>query len=138
MKPFLRWAGSKRQLLPILREYLPITSARYVEPFCGSACLFFDLEPKKALLGDINPELISTLRAVKRDALDVAENLKKLPRGKSAYYRIRDQDLTKPTDWNIDSVPWATLIGIRSGVDAPTNVSGFFWPRESFGCEASH
>src|SRR5437870_1571879 len=39
-KPFLRWAGSKRQLLPTLETYWPGDSVRYVEPFAGSARLF--------------------------------------------------------------------------------------------------
>lgn len=51
-------AGSKRKLLPILRQAAPAKFERYVEPFCGSACLFLDMAPDVALLGDINPDLI--------------------------------------------------------------------------------
>jgi DNA adenine methylase len=40
-QPFLRWAGSKRKQLPILSRFWNVDFARYVEPFMGSACLFF-------------------------------------------------------------------------------------------------
>jgi DNA adenine methylase len=54
--PFLRWAGSKRRLLPILQAFWMKKHKRYVEPFAGSACLFFAIKPVKAILGDLNPE----------------------------------------------------------------------------------
>lgn len=59
VQPFLRWAGSKRKLLPVISSLIPQTFERYVEPFVGSACLFFFLNPSKAVLGDINAELIN-------------------------------------------------------------------------------
>jgi len=89
MKPFLRWAGSKRQLLLRLTGYWPGDHVRYVEPFAGSACLFFHLQPSQAVLGDMNWELIITMRAVQSDVSGVLSYLRGLPRGSRAYYRIR-------------------------------------------------
>ena len=43
VRPVLKWAGGKRQLLPSLRPYYPRTFARYVEPFVGSGAVFLDL-----------------------------------------------------------------------------------------------
>lgn len=88
---FIRWAGSKRQLVPILSQYWHEDFVRYVEPFAGSACLFFSIKPRKALLGDINPELINTYKEIKSDVESVLVVLKKLnnKRSKSEYYRIR-------------------------------------------------
>ncbi len=63
--PFLRWAGSKRRLLPLLQTFWTKKHKRYVEPFAGSACLFFAIKPPKAILGDLNPELIATFIEVK-------------------------------------------------------------------------
>ncbi|NUN07534.1 MAG: DNA adenine methylase, partial [Bdellovibrio sp.] len=91
MKPFLRWAGSKRQLFPLLRDYWPEESGRYIEPFAGSASLFFDLEPREAILGDMNNNLIQTYRMVKKDPYLVIESLKRLSVGRKAYYKIRDR-----------------------------------------------
>ena len=89
MNSFIRWAGSKRQLLARLRTYWPGGRSRYIEPFCGSACLFFDLEPQSAILGDLNEELVTTYRAIRLDAMLVVEALRRFPRGKSAYYSLR-------------------------------------------------
>jgi DNA adenine methylase len=52
--------------------------------------LFFDLEPKQAVLGDLNADLVCTLRAVQRDPYLVLESLRRLPVGKKAYYAVRD------------------------------------------------
>jgi len=89
MKPLLRWAGSKRQLLGELKEFLPNSFERYVEPFAGSACLFFDIGPDNALLGDINCELIDTYVAIQRNWRKVAQALKSIPLGRESYYDLR-------------------------------------------------
>jgi len=69
-KPFLKWAGGKSRLLPILRKYLPARGyRRYIEPFLGGGAFFFDTAPNRAILGDANPELISCYEAV-RDVPD--------------------------------------------------------------------
>ena len=59
-KPFLRWAGSKRKQLPTLSRFWNADFTRYVEPFMGSACLLFELNPKNALISDINYDLVRT------------------------------------------------------------------------------
>jgi DNA adenine methylase len=88
--PFLRWAGSKRRLLPILKTFWTSKHKRYVEPFAGSACLFFAINPPKAILGDLNPELISTYIEVKYRKAAVLKELKKLPPwNKEEYNRLR-------------------------------------------------
>jgi DNA adenine methylase len=87
--PLLRWAGSKRQIVPILARYWSDRFTRYVEPFAGSACLFFHLGPRAALLGDINGDLIATYRQVRRRCDEVSRTLCKMNPGKAEYYRIR-------------------------------------------------
>jgi DNA adenine methylase len=89
MEPIVRWAGSKRQLLPKLSAFWPKSAKRYVEPFCGSACLFFHLEPDSALLGDLNPELIMAYRVLRTNPELVCECLRRFESGPDAYYRIR-------------------------------------------------
>lgn len=95
MNTFLRWAGSKRKLLPVLLDAAPEKFDRYVEPFAGSACLFFALEPARALLGDINADLINTYRALKSNVEGVIRHLASYKKGKGAYYRARSQDSEK-------------------------------------------
>jgi len=89
MKSIIRWAGSKRQVLAKLRPYWPDASTRYIEPFAGSACSFFALQPKSAILGDLNKELIQTYMALRRDASLVLECFKRFPRSKEEYYKVR-------------------------------------------------
>ena len=90
MQPFLRWAGSKRQIVPTLANYFDENRyERYVEPFAGSACLFFSLKPKKALLGDINGDLIRTYRDVKYRHKDVTDRLRRFRKSKKEFLRRR-------------------------------------------------
>jgi DNA adenine methylase len=91
--PFLRWAGSKRRLLPVLKGFWTKNHKRYVEPFAGSACLFFAIKPPKALLGDLNPELISTYIQLKYRVNAVLNELRTLPPwNKEEYARLRSMD----------------------------------------------
>lgn len=89
MRPLLRWAGSKRQLLAPLREILPRDDLIYIEPFCGSAALFFDQRPKRAVLADINADLINFYSACKSRPLEVFEISNRLKRTKSEYLDVR-------------------------------------------------
>lgn len=92
MKSIVRWAGSKRRLLPDLRGVVPSSFSTYIEPFAGSACLFFDMRPKRAILSDLNAELITTYRQVRLNPDRVVSCFRRLPRGEKAYYRIRKID----------------------------------------------
>ncbi len=88
--PFLRWAGSKRLLLPHLKPFWTSRHKRYIEPFAGSACVFFAINPPKAILGDLNPELIATYREVKYRIPAVLTELRRLrPQNKKEYLRLR-------------------------------------------------
>ncbi|MCL4553360.1 MAG: Dam family site-specific DNA-(adenine-N6)-methyltransferase [Candidatus Marsarchaeota archaeon] len=87
--PFLRWAGSKRKLVPRLIELTPPKFERYFEPFAGSACLFFALNPGRAVLGDANHQLITTYTAVREHPRLVARIAAQLEDTESEYYRLR-------------------------------------------------
>ncbi len=89
MKPFLKWAGGKRWLIPRLAGKLPQYN-RYFEPFLGSGSLFFALEPKIAVLSDSNRELINCFRQVKNHCKDVVGLLRRLSADKDTYYKVRD------------------------------------------------
>jgi DNA adenine methylase len=93
IKPFLKWAGSKKQILSTLASYWSNEFNSYVEPFVGSGSLYFYLTPQKAILGDINSELIATYRQIKNDFNGVSSNLSKMVRDKDEYYRIRALDV---------------------------------------------
>jgi DNA adenine methylase len=67
LTPPLKWAGGKRWLLshiePVWRGH---RDRRYVEPFCGGLAVALGLEPKHALLNDLNPHLINFYRQIRR------------------------------------------------------------------------
>ena len=92
--PILRWAGSKRLLVPKLLSLAPKHFERYIEPFCGSACFFIALAPKKAILADLNPHLISTYSAIKDNPRKVSDHLKRWQVCKKQYLNLRK---TAPT-----------------------------------------
>lgn len=86
-EPFLRWTGSKRALV---HRLLPLVSpGRYVEPFAGSACLFFAARPASAVLADNNADLIETFRQVKAHPRKLARALKSLPDTAETYDGLR-------------------------------------------------
>ena len=91
--PFLRWAGSKRKLLPRLTPYWGDGYPRYIEPFMGSAALFYATKPSAAVLSDINQELVSTFVAVRDHPRAVYNRLVKIPKGKRSYRKLRATNL---------------------------------------------
>jgi DNA adenine methylase len=102
VRPFLKWAGGKRQLLRELRRFVPPAIGAYHEPFLGSGALFFDLWKtgklggNRCYLADANADLIGVYRAVAHDADSVIEELRKLSalharEGAAAYYQVRDR-----------------------------------------------
>jgi DNA adenine methylase len=97
IRPFVRWAGSKRSLLPTLLAVVPSFS-RYVEPFAGSACLFFRLKPAHAILSDTNVDLINSYRMVREWPCEVAGRLRKMPESSSFYYHLRGRDQDAMSD----------------------------------------
>ena len=93
-KPFLKWAGGKSQLLPQYAPLFPKKFNTYFEPFLGGGAVFFYLAPQKAILSDINKELISTYNVVKNGVEELILELKKHKQKNKEkyYYRIRDLD----------------------------------------------
>lgn len=101
-KPFLRWAGGKQTFLTRYGKVLPDFSGRYVEPFLGGGSAFLYMarrqaRPFKAILGDVNPDLILTWRGVRDDPEGVYRRLEALqteytaaPDKAQFYYSLRD------------------------------------------------
>ena len=88
---FLRWAGSKRKSLALLSSAYPFPNRHYIEPFAGSAALFFSLKPPSATLADLNGHLVNALRQVRDRPQDLHRRLVSVPRNPSAYYAARQK-----------------------------------------------
>lgn len=90
--PFLRWAGSKRGLVPLLSSCIPEDYGTYFEPFVGSACLFFAIRPQAGVLGDFNPDLIATYDTIRRHPRRVARGMQQFESSADGYYAARALD----------------------------------------------
>ena len=88
-KPIVRWAGSKKKLIKQLLAFVPKSFERYIEPFAGSACLFFALHPPKAVLNDINPELIQFYVSIKKHPILTCREVITYPQTKDFYLYVR-------------------------------------------------
>lgn len=92
--PFLKWVGGKRQLLPQIKLFLPnnLSSYTYCEPFVGGGALLFDLQPKHAIINDLNQELINVYNVIKNNPEELIEDLKKHYNTSEYFYEIRSVD----------------------------------------------
>lgn len=93
VKPFLRWAGGKKWLLPYLHQFVDMRKYKaYYEPFLGGGSVFFELNPcAKAFLSDANEDLINTYKCVKDNPREVWSILSTYRNNEQEYYRIRSQ-----------------------------------------------
>ena len=104
LKPFTKWVGGKRQLLPTLLTVLPENFGKYYEPFVGGGALFFELEPSEAVINDSNNELILTYEVIKKDVESLIKELKKHAENNSKEYYLelravdRDSRIRQMTD----------------------------------------
>ena len=92
IRPFLKWAGGKRQLTSTIRKLVPAEYNIYFEPFVGAGAVLFDLKPPDALINDANVELINCYRVVKDQPLKLIEDTKRHRNTKSYFYRLRALD----------------------------------------------
>lgn len=109
-KPFVKWVGGKRQLAKQFRDlnlYPPEAfnpqKATYFEPFVGGGAMFFDLMPKKAVLSDMNPELVITYNIIKNDVKELIKKLKvhQKNNNKDYFLEIRAKDFKKLKDVDV-------------------------------------
>ena len=91
-RPFLKWAGGKTRLISQYKDYFPQHYQTYYEPFLGGGAVFFYLQPSKAVLTDINADLILTYRCVRDDLEDLITSLQahKQRHNSDYYYDVRN------------------------------------------------
>jgi len=86
-KPFLKWVGGKRQVISQIKKFIPEKYNRYLEPFIGGGALFFDLEPEKAQINDINKTLMSAYMNIKNHPDKIIKCLENL---QNEFYKRND------------------------------------------------
>ncbi|MCV0411009.1 DNA adenine methylase [Nitrosopumilus sp.] len=100
-KPFVKWAGGKRQLIPILNENLPKTFGTYFEPFLGGGALLFHMlterNGQKCSISDLNSDLVLSYITIRDRIDDLISSLKSHEKNyqkdsKSYYYSVRESN----------------------------------------------
>ena len=104
VKPFLKWAGGKSQLLEEIRKKYPAKIERYCEPFVGGGAVLLDVlanfQPKEVMINDVNSELINTYEQIRDNAENIIAKLSKMQgefwdmdieQRKEYYYSKRDR-----------------------------------------------
>lgn len=94
MKPILKWAGGKRQIIDKLTSGMPIKYERYFEPFVGGGAMLFHLKPDKAEISDINCELINCYKVVKNNLYELIDSLKVFKNDVEYFYEVRSWDVS--------------------------------------------
>lgn len=98
LKPILKWAGGKRQMLPGLIKYLPKNFNNYIEPFIGGGALFFFLNKNNSIISDTNDELINLYKEVARNPKKILKKLKEYKNTKKYFYTVRKEVPNNPTE----------------------------------------
>jgi DNA adenine methylase len=93
-RPFLKWPGGKRQLLPELRRAMPTAYHRFFEPFIGGGALFFTLHPLHGYISDINPDVVNLYQVVRSHVEDLLASLRHHHNTRQYYYSLRNADRT--------------------------------------------
>lgn len=95
-RPFLKWAGGKGQLISKYLPYQPQKFQTYYEPFLGGGAVFFHLLPKRAVLSDINPELINVYHCVRDQVEILIQHLSvhQQKHSRDYFYQVRAQSGT--------------------------------------------
>lgn len=94
VKPFVKWAGGKRQLMPQITKYMPKNFSRYYEPFVGGGAVFFELQNNKSTINDFNTELILAYKAIRDNLDELIDSLRIHEKNNSSdyYYQVREWD----------------------------------------------
>ncbi|AWX42881.1 adenine-specific DNA methyltransferase [Metamycoplasma cloacale] len=96
IKPLVKWAGGKTQILDEIKRLMPKKFKNYYEPFLGGGALFFSLAPKNAFINEINEELYCLYKCFENEKdinLLISElNTHTKLHSEEYYYKLRDLD----------------------------------------------
>jgi DNA adenine methylase len=92
--PVVKWVGGKRQLIQWIKSRVP-PHTTYYEPFVGGGAVLFALQPEKAVVNDVNEELMNLYQVIKENVDDLILDLKTHKNDKRYFYSIRALDRDK-------------------------------------------
>jgi DNA adenine methylase len=108
LKPFLKWAGGKRQLLPILKHHLPPGFHTYYEPFIGAGALMLALQPRQAVISDLNQDLIACYRVIQKHPEELLLQLQTHQNSSDYFYQVRSLDRSPEVFAQLDEIQRAS------------------------------
>lgn len=96
MRPVLKWAGNKSQLLEKIKKHMPKEYNKYFEAFLGGGSLFFYLMPEEAYINDKNSELMNVYESIRDNCNNLILQLQNHQKMNSEeyYYKVRNADRT--------------------------------------------
>ena len=123
IRPFVKWAGGKRQLIGEIQKQMPAHFNTYYEPFVGGGAVLFSIKPKHAVINDFNTQLINTYNAVMNnpEQLLAELSLHEQQNSKEHYYEVRAYD----RDGTIDHLS-STQLAARMIYLNKTGFNGLF------------
>lgn len=95
LRPILKWAGGKSQLIQEILPLVPHSYDKYIEPFFGGGAIFFAIQPDKSIISDSNSELINMYQIVANNVEQLIGYLKRFTYTEEAFYAVRELDCTK-------------------------------------------
>ena len=90
--PVVKWVGGKRQLIEQISNCAPKAFSKYYEPFLGGGAVLFELQPKNAIVNDINSELINLYTVIRDQVVALIEDLGIHRNEEQYFYEIRELD----------------------------------------------
>lgn len=108
--PVVKWVGGKRQLLDEITPLLPKRITSYCEPFLGGGAVLFSIQPPKAIVNDINGDLITVYEIIRDDVDALIDDLRKHENTSEYFYNIRDIDRDKEAYQSMSKVERASRI----------------------------
>lgn len=92
LKPLFKWSGGKSDEIKLFEKYIPEEYNLYIEPFVGGGSLYFYLNPKKAVINDIHPEVYDFYNNIKKgNILKIYDFLTNHSNTEEEYYKVRDK-----------------------------------------------
>lgn len=113
MKPLVKYRGGKSKEIPHLIKHIPSFTGRYIEPFFGGGALYFYLEPKKAIINDINSKLMAFYKGVKSDFEILSKELQEIEKTYLINRRKFEELKAKTPDLRVDDDNEALYYQIR-------------------------
>lgn len=108
--PVVKWVGGKRQLLSVLMPLFPARFTTYCEPFLGGGAVLFGQQPQKAIVNDINHDLIQMYEVIRDDIENLIIELEKHKNESKYFYKVRDWDRDRVKYNNLSRVERAARI----------------------------